>query len=257
MEDAPKLLKIPKSECPDIWTRLPKYKWPKSLSSMEDPVVPLGTVILWQTVSERQFEKVLLEHGREKVPNWECFVVNRENGLFLSVYVNNIKKAGKKQNIDPMWKEFVKDVDLGEPTSFLDHVCLGCTLRECRNEQKILWTITENVWIQHLCRSKEKLHCSGKLGADIFSWSHDIEGHAKKCVERYFELAYKTSQQLCKVATPCLDDHQFKEEELGSVGEVSKVCSHMVLKCLYLARIVLVEPVYCFLHSWSHHSLLR
>ena len=34
MEDAHKLIKIPKSECPDIWIRLP---W----SSMEDPVVPL------------------------------------------------------------------------------------------------------------------------------------------------------------------------------------------------------------------------
>ena len=41
MEDAPKLLKIPKSECPDIWIRLPRHKWPKSWSSMEDPVVHL------------------------------------------------------------------------------------------------------------------------------------------------------------------------------------------------------------------------
>ena len=39
MEDASKLLKIPKSECPDIWIRLPRHKWPKSWSSMEDPVV--------------------------------------------------------------------------------------------------------------------------------------------------------------------------------------------------------------------------
>ena len=29
MEDAPKLLKIPKSECPDIWIRLPKHKMAK------------------------------------------------------------------------------------------------------------------------------------------------------------------------------------------------------------------------------------
>ena len=41
MEDAPKLLKIPTSECPDIWIRLPRHKWPKSWSSMEDPVVLL------------------------------------------------------------------------------------------------------------------------------------------------------------------------------------------------------------------------
>ena len=36
-----RLLEVPKSECPDIWIRLPKHKWPKSWSSMEDPVVPL------------------------------------------------------------------------------------------------------------------------------------------------------------------------------------------------------------------------
>ena len=41
MEDASTLLKIPKSECPDIWIRGPKHKWPKSWSSLEDPVVPL------------------------------------------------------------------------------------------------------------------------------------------------------------------------------------------------------------------------
>ena len=35
----------------------------------------------------------------------------------------------------------------------------------------------------------------------------------------------------------CMDDHQFREEENGSVGELSTICSHMSLKCLYLARI--------------------
>ena len=39
LEDAPKLLKIPKSECPDIWIRLPRHIKPKSWSSIEDPVV--------------------------------------------------------------------------------------------------------------------------------------------------------------------------------------------------------------------------
>ena len=30
MEDAQNYSKIPKSECPDIWIRLPRQKWPKS-----------------------------------------------------------------------------------------------------------------------------------------------------------------------------------------------------------------------------------
>ena len=29
MEDGPKLMQIPKSECPDIWIRLPRHKLPK------------------------------------------------------------------------------------------------------------------------------------------------------------------------------------------------------------------------------------
>ena len=51
------------------------------------------------------------------------------------------------------------------------------------------------------------------------------------------ELANKTTQQLYKVSSPCIDDHHFKEEETKSVGELSTVCSQIVLKCLYLARI--------------------
>ena len=40
LEDAPRLLKIPNSQCPDLWIRLPRHKWPKSLAII-DPVVPL------------------------------------------------------------------------------------------------------------------------------------------------------------------------------------------------------------------------
>ena len=60
-----------------------------------------------------------------KVPNWECLFVNLGKGLLLSVYVDNFELAGKKQNINPTWKTLMKDVDLGEPTSFFDHVYLG------------------------------------------------------------------------------------------------------------------------------------
>ena len=84
MEDAPKLLKVPKSECPDIWIRLPRHKWPKSWSSMEDPVVPLERNLYGHPLAgllwEREFEKILLQHGWEKVSNWECSFVHRQKG---------------------------------------------------------------------------------------------------------------------------------------------------------------------------------
>ena len=71
-----------------------------------------------------------------------------------------------------------------------------------------------------------------------------MEGHAKKYVERYCELANKTTEQFFNVATPCMDDHQFKDEENESLGELSTVCSQFVLKCLYLARIVRADILY-------------
>ena len=48
------------------------------------------------------------------------FFVNRAKGLFLYVYVDDVKLAGKTENIEPTWEILMKDVDLGEPTSFLN-----------------------------------------------------------------------------------------------------------------------------------------
>ena len=74
----------------------------------------------------------------------------------------------------------------------------------------------------------EKLPCSANLR--VSSWSYEMEDHAKKCAERCCKLANKTTQHLYKVSTPCIDDHHVKEEEMKSVGELSKVCSQIVLK---------------------------
>ena len=138
-------------------------------------------------------------------------------GLFLSVYVDDIKFAGKKQNLDPMWKVLNKEVDLGEPTSFLDHVYLGCTQRQCEVSKDIVDNYRTMFESRISAGEVEKLPFPQHLR--ISSWSYDMEGHAKKCVERYCELANRTTQQLYKVSTPCIDDHHFKEEEMKSVGE--------------------------------------
>ena len=106
------------------------------------------------------------------------------------MYVDDIKLAGKKQNLNPMWKLLNKEVDLGEPTSFLDHENLGCTQRTC----EISKDIVDNYRTMFESRISagegvEKLPFPQNLR--ISSWSNDMEGHAKKCVERYCELATK------------------------------------------------------------------
>ena len=147
--------------------------------------------------------------GRKfQIGNVSLFIV--EKGLFLSVYVDDIKLAGKKQHIDPMWKVLNKEVGLGEPTSFLDHENLGCTQRQCQISKDTVDNLRTMFQSRISAVEVEKLPFPQNLR--ISSWSYDVEGHAKKCVERYCELANKTTQQLYKVSTPCIDDHHFKEE---------------------------------------------
>ena len=54
------------------------------------------------------------------------------------MYVDDIKLTGKKQNINPTLKIPMKDVDLGEPTSFLGHVSFCCTQRECQISKDVV-----------------------------------------------------------------------------------------------------------------------
>ena len=144
--------------------------------------------------------------------------------------------AGKKRNIDIRCGKSSTKKSIWEN----QHLSLIVyTLGALKDNVKISKDIVDNYRTMFESRistsGTEKLPSSENLR--ISSWSYDMEGHAKKCVERYCELAIKTTQQLYKVSTPCIDDHHFKEEETKSVGELSNICSQIVLKCLYLARI--------------------
>ena len=81
IEVAHKLLRIPKSECPDIWICLPRHKLPSSWPSIEDPVVLFERNLYGYPLAgrswERQFEKILSKHRWEIVSKWECLFVHR------------------------------------------------------------------------------------------------------------------------------------------------------------------------------------
>ena len=185
--------------------------------------------------------------------------VHREKGLFLSVYVDDIQLAGKKQNINPMRKVVNKEVDLGEPTSFLDHVYLGCTQRQCEISKDIVDNYRTMFESQNF-RGVELKNLPYSENFRISSWSYDMEGHAKKCVERYCELANKMTQQHYKVSTPCIDDHHFKEEELKSVGEfvnsMLSNCSEMlILGTHWKTRYSMVSEQICTINYKMDQSL--
>ena len=62
------------------------------LSNIADPVFLL----------EKVSRKFCRDLDGEEVPNWDCLFVLRQQGLFLSVYVDDIKMAGRKQYMAPM-----------------------------------------------------------------------------------------------------------------------------------------------------------
>ena len=51
----------------------------------------------------------------------------------------------------------MKDVDLGEPTSFLNYVYLGCTQRECTTSNHIVTNYRDMFEARISTRAKEKL----------------------------------------------------------------------------------------------------
>ena len=162
------------------------------------------TVILWQDCyGKRQFGKILLKYGWEKVSNWECLFVHREKRIFFSVHVDDIKLAGKKQN---NWSivESTQRSRFGRTNIFPWSCIPGMYSKTMWNEQRYCWQSQNHVWITNFRGKNWKTTCSENQS--ISSWSHDMESHAKKCVEQYCELTNKTTQQLYKVYSPCIDD---------------------------------------------------
>ena len=81
------------------------------------------------------------------------------------------------------------NVDIQELTSFLDHVYLGCTQRECKPNETIVEKKRETFESRTSGGATEKLPGREKPHAKISSWSYGMVRHAQECVERYFERA--------------------------------------------------------------------
>ena len=114
---------------------------------------------------------------------------------------DDIKMTGQSQNMDPMCKKLMKNVDIHEPTSCLDHVYLECTQRECKPNKIIVDEYRKMLESRISAGATEKLPGWEKLHAKTVVWSSDMEGHAQKSVERCCELANKKTDY--KFSWPC------------------------------------------------------
>ena len=95
------VLKLPKPECPDIWIRLPRHKWPKSWFNIEGPVVLLERNLhghpfarwLW----ERELEKFYWDWDRKSSELWMlmCVLKARSIPICIRGWHKNCWKKGR------------------------------------------------------------------------------------------------------------------------------------------------------------------
>ena len=187
MEDASRMLKIPKSQCPDIWICLPRHKWSQSWSDIEDPVVPLERNFyghpLADLLRERQFEEFRRSSfgtWMGKIPNWECLFCSPKTGTVLIGNVDDFKWVEERQqNMAPMCKKLMNMLVLTNQYVFLS-ICNWDALNVNVKWTRMLLINTEKCSNhEFLLPQLEKLPGWVKLRAKTVAWSYDMEGHAR------------------------------------------------------------------------------
>ena len=210
-------------------------------------------VILWQDY-----------YGKGSLRNSYCNTVGRKVSKLGMSSSYTVKKGcshlfmwmtsnwqERIKTLNPMWKVLNKEFDLGEPTSFLDHVYLGCTQRQCEISKDIVDNYRRHVRIANFCVGNRECFHSLKIFVFLhgrMTWwvmQRNVWNDIVSWETRRLDNSTKY------VSTPCTDDHHFKEEETKSVGELSQECFQIALKCLNLARIGRPDIL------WSVNKLAR
>ena len=204
-------------------------RWRSSGSSLTKFVrIPAGGSLLWKAV---RASSVGTEIGK-RTEIGKCLLVHRTTrSILIEIRGTTSKWVERSRKWRPSGRKVMKNVDLDERSRVF-----GVYSTWMQIEWNYCWATQISVWIKYFCWSNWKITRAGKIHAKTAAWSNDMEGHAQKCVEKCCELANKKTKQLCKVSSPCLDV-QIKKEELESIGELSQVCTQIVLTCLELARI--------------------
>ena len=93
----------------------------------------------------------------------------KTNVILIGIRVDDIKMTGKKQILAPIWKKLMKNVDIEEPTSFLEHVHLGCAQRECKPNEIIFEKYKEMFESRISAGAIEKTTRMGKATCENFT----------------------------------------------------------------------------------------
>ena len=137
----------------------------------------------------------------------------------------------------------------GRTNIFYWSCVLGVHLKTMWNKKRYCWQFQNDVRIANFRGwSRETPSPSKSSYFFIFLW---YGGSCKEMCGTTLWVGKQDDSTTLKVSTSCIDDHHFKEEDRTSVGEMSQVCSQIVLKCPYLARIGRPDIL------WSVNKLAR
>ena len=117
------------------------------------------------------FEKVLLEHGWEKVPNRECLFVHREKRTFL-ISVCGGHQIGWQHKTSIRLGKYQTKTSIWENQNHFLTMFIQIAVKENVRLAKILWIITEvcsNTGFPLEPRKKLPTRASGKLDAEAIS----------------------------------------------------------------------------------------
>ena len=136
-----------KSECPDVWIRLPRHKWPNSWANIEDPVELLernvyghpSAGLLWQKTIRKSFIWTWLWKSTEL----RMHVRSSETGVVL------VSMCGLHQN---GWKEAENGSRVEECGCWRTHIisspCPSGMYSACvQTEWNNCWTVWADVWV--------------------------------------------------------------------------------------------------------------
>ena len=184
--------------------------------------------------------------------------VHGKQRLSLVVHVDDILMGGRKQNVAPMWKTLMELVHLDERTSFLDHVYVGCTQRECKPNEDIInqkremfeleicrWrdaicnlqrTDTEkDVWIQE-SNWESGTQDSPRQDEDSLQPEHHQFGHKKAYWSRWHEhrnIDKKWKREIFgpeNLVLPSSRDNRNQEPDQGSLGDFPQIRTRVDIK---------------------------
>ena len=193
-------------------------------------------MVIHLLLCERHFKEVLLGLGWRKRTELGMSVCSPKTKM-IRIVIRRMTWKWLEDRIIwlPMRKKLMELVDLDEPTSFLDHKTLGCTQRERRHYQN---NIEKYSTSRISCDSNWKIT---RMGETSRKNCRGVVRHGKPCEKMRRRIVWvgkpKRLGKCTKYQLHVWTTVTSRKKNRRRLESFPKLCSQIVLKCLYLARI--------------------